>query len=224
MSDRVQMTIDVVSDVVCPWCYLGKHRLEQALAAMPEVDAEIRWRPFQLDPTIPPGSIDRAEYIRRKFGGPEALDQAHQHLKQAGAAAGIDYEFERITRSPNTIDPHRLIRWAGEAGVEDAMVERLFRLYFTEGADVGDHTVLVQAAKELGMDGDTVARDLATDRDRAQVKADIDSAAHAGITGVPCFIFDRRAAVMGAQSPQILMSGIRQALNARALEPAEEPV
>ena len=218
MSERVQLAIDVVSDVVCPWCYLGKHRLEQALAAMPEIDAEIRWRPFQLDPTIPPGGIDRGEYIRRKFGGPQALDQAHQHLRQAGSAAGIDYEFERITRNPNTIDAHRLVRWASEAGVEGEMVEKLFRLYFTEGADVGDHAVLVRAAKDLGMDGDAVARDLASDRDQAQVNADIESAAHAGITGVPCFIFDRRAAVMGAQTPQVLMSAIQQALNARAEE------
>lgn len=219
MTERTRMVIDVVSDVVCPWCYLGKHRLQEALAGVPEVDAEVRWRPFQLDSTIPPGGIARSEYIRRKFGGPEALEQSHTHLKQAGAALGIDYEFGRITRSPNTIDAHRLIRWAAEAGVEDAMVEKLFRLYFTEGADIGDHTVLVEAAKGLGMDGEATARDLAGDRDRAQVRADINSAAQAGITGVPCFIFDRRAAVMGAQSPQILISGIRQALTARAEEP-----
>jgi predicted DsbA family dithiol-disulfide isomerase len=212
------MTIDVVSDVVCPWCYLGKHRLEQALASIPEIDAEIRWRPFQLDPTIPPGGIDRAEYVKRKFGGPEALDSAHAHLTKAGAAAGVDYHFELITRSPNTIDAHRVIRWASEAGVEDALVERLFRLYFSEGADIGDHNVLAQAAAAEGMDGKAVARDLATDRDHAQVEADIRSASQAGITGVPCFIFDRRAAVMGAQTPEVLVSAIRQALNARAEE------
>lgn len=218
MSERIRLAIDVVSDVVCPWCYLGKHRLEQALAAVPEIDAEIRWRPFQLDPTIPPEGVDRAEYVRRKFGGPEALDGPHQHLAQAGAAAGIDYHFDRITRSPNTIDAHRLLRWAAEAGAEGPLVEHLFHLYFSDGADIGSHAVLAQAAQDVGMDADAVARDLATDRDRAQVQADIQSASRAGITGVPCFIFDRRAAVMGAQSPEVLVSAIRQALNAQAEE------
>jgi predicted DsbA family dithiol-disulfide isomerase len=215
MRASAPLTVDVVSDVVCPWCYLGKRRLEAAARLVPEIPLRIRWRPFQLDPTIPPEGIPRADYVRRKFGSPEALDRPNAQLAKAGAEVGIPYAFDKIARSPNTIDAHRLIRWAAEAGREDAMVERLFRLYFVEGADVGDRNVLARAAADVGMDATTVAADLANGRDRDEVQAEINAASAAGVTGVPCFIFDRRAAVMGAQAPELLASAIRQVATGR---------
>lgn len=210
MSGAPPLGVDVVSDVVCPWCYLGKRRLEAAAKLVPEIPLQIRWRPFQLDPTIPQGGIPRDEYVRRKFGSLDALARPNAHLAKAGAEVGIDYAFDKIARSPNTIDAHRMIRWAAEAGYQDEMVERLFRLYFVEGADVGDHNILARAAADVGMDAAAVASDLATDRDRESVRSEIDAASAAGVTGVPCFIFDLRAAVMGAQAPELLASAIRQ--------------
>lgn len=209
------LAVDVVSDVVCPWCYLGKRRLEAAAKLVPEIPLQIRWRPFQLDPTIPPNGIPRSEYIQRKFGSPDALDRPNAQLAKAGAEVGIPYAFDKIKRSPNTIDAHRLVRWAAASGHEDAMVERLFRLYFVEGGDVGDHAVLVKAATEVGLDAATVAADLATDRDRDIVQREIANISAAGVTGVPCFILDTRAAVMGAQAAEVLASAIRQVAAAR---------
>jgi predicted DsbA family dithiol-disulfide isomerase len=209
------LSVDVVSDVVCPWCYLGKRRLEAAAKLVLEIPLDIRWRPFQLDPTIPPEGIPRAEYVRRKFGSPEALDRPNTHLTAAGTEVGIPYAFDKIARSPNTIDAHRVIRWAAEAGHQDEMVERLFRLYFVEGADVGDHKVLAQAGADVGMNAAALTADLATDRDREAVQREISAVSAAGVTGVPCFILDTRAAVMGAQSAELLASAIRQMAAAR---------
>lgn len=215
MTDVQPLSVDVVSDVVCPWCYLGKRRLEAAAKLVPEIPLRVRWRPFQLDPTIPPEGMPRAEYVRRKFGSADALDRPNAHLAGAGAELGIQYAFDRIKRSPNTLDAHRLIRWAEGNGHQEQMVERLFRLYFTEGADVGDPAVLAQAAADTGMNSAAIAADLATDRDREAVRSEIGAASAAGVTGVPCFIFDLRAAVMGAQAPELLASAIRQAVAAR---------
>jgi predicted DsbA family dithiol-disulfide isomerase len=136
------LTIDVVSDVVCPWCYLGKRRLEQALALMPDRDTTVRWRPFRLDPTIPPEGIDREDYLTRKFGSLEAVADSHQRLTEIGQAEGITYRFDAITRAPNTVNAHRLARWASAENRQDAMVERLFAAYFSEGLDVGDNAVV----------------------------------------------------------------------------------
>jgi predicted DsbA family dithiol-disulfide isomerase len=215
LSAAPPLGVDVVSDVVCPWCYLGKRRLEAAVKLVPEIPLQIRWRPFQLDPTIPPEGMPRADYVLRKFGSSNALDRAHVQLTNAGAELGIPYAFDRITRSPNTIDAHRVVRWAADAGHQDEIVERLFRLYFVEGADVGDRAVLAQAAADVGIDAAAVAADLATDRDLESVQSEISAASAAGVTGVPCFIFDLRAAVMGAQAPELLASAIRQVAAAR---------
>jgi predicted DsbA family dithiol-disulfide isomerase len=209
------VTIDVVSDVVCPWCYLGKRRLEKALTLAPEVPTVVRWRPYRLDPTIPPGGIDRKEYIIRKFGSLEAIEPAHERLVAYGKAEGIDYRFERIERSANTIDAHRLIRWAAAAGLQEAMVERLFAAEFTEGKDVGSLRVLAALAGEVGMDTETVGRRLASDEDRAEVIAEVENATRIGVTGVPCFILDGRYAVMGAHPAESLAAAIRDALAKR---------
>jgi predicted DsbA family dithiol-disulfide isomerase len=204
------LTIDVVSDVVCPWCYLGKSRLEQAIAAVPDIPVAVRFRPYSLDPSVPPEGEDRAAYIVRKFGSANALDAGHQRLEAMGREAGIDYHFDRITRSPNTLDAHRLVRWATEAGKGAEMVDRLFRAYFSEGRDVGDHNVLGALATDVGLDGAAIAARLATDDDKASVRAAIDEAYQIGVTGVPTFILGGKYGVVGAQSVEALTEAIRQ--------------
>jgi predicted DsbA family dithiol-disulfide isomerase len=210
------VAIDVVSDVVCPWCYLGKHRLEAAIAMVPEVAAEVRWHPFQLDASIPQGGIDRAEYIRRKFGDASRIEPIHQRLTDWGHALGIDYHFERITRSPNTIDVHRLVRLVSEAQQNDA-VEALFKAYFTDGRDVGDHAVLADIGSAFGLDRGATLASLAGDEGRAAVLAEIEDAYRVGINGVPCFILNQRYAVMGAEAPETIAKAIRQAATAGAV-------
>src|SRR5271170_2200780 len=137
-AEPSEMNIEVVSDVVCPWCYVGKRRLEAALAQSDDAAVAVRWRPFQLDPTIPPEGLDRQAYMRAKFRDDARLAEAHTRLKALGAEVGIQFDFEAISRAPNTLDAHRLIRWAFEAGVQDAVVERLFSDYFEHGRDIGD--------------------------------------------------------------------------------------
>lgn len=209
MTEHKPFTVDVVSDVVCPWCYLGKHRLAHALTLIPEMPVVVRWHPFRLDPTIPPGGIPRDEYFTKKFGSPTAVDAAHQRLEQLGAAEGITYRFDLIQRSPNTTDAHRLVAWAQSEGMGEAMVERLFSAYFSEGLDVGDHVVLADLAAAVGLDREAAAARLASDADRAEVIAEMEQAPQIGISGVPCFILAGRYAVMGAQAPETLAKAIQ---------------
>ncbi|WP_119392378.1 DsbA family oxidoreductase [Taklimakanibacter lacteus] len=209
------LTIDIVSDVVCPWCYVGKKRLEAALRELPEQKVAIFWRPFQLDPTIPKEGIPRRTYLERKFGGPEKIAQLHAPLIEIGKAEGIPFAFDKITRSPNTLDAHRLIRWAHEAGRQSEMVSRLFALYFTEGGDIGNKEVLLKAATEAGLDGALVAQLLATEADLDPVIAEINGAAKMGISGVPTFIFASRFAISGAHPAETLKKAIQQSLTAR---------
>ena len=218
MTDRQTLTIDVVSDVVCPWCYLGQKRLDHAIAAAPDIDVAVTWRPFQLDPTIPPEGMDRKAYMRAKFGDEARLHDAHARLEALGAAEGIDYAFDAITVSPNTLDAHRVIRWAGANGPEaqNKLVRLLFKLYFEEGADIGDRAVLAQAAGEAGMDAAVVEAMLASDADRDAVAEEAATASRMGVTGVPCFLFEGKYAVMGAQDTSTLTDAIRQIAAAKA--------
>lgn len=209
------MTVDVVSDVVCPWCYLGKRRLELALEEAEDVAVEVRWRPFQLDPTIPEGGIDREEYFREKFGDLTRVAAIHERLKELGDGVGIRFAFERIARTPNTLDAHRLIRWASIEGAGEEVVEKLFSLFFEDGADLGDIDVLVEAAVSAGLPGDLVRRLLEGDADRDAVREEIATAQRIGVTGVPCFIIDGRYAVMGAQEPEAIVAALRQARDER---------
>lgn len=204
------VVIDVVSDVVCPWCYVGKKRLEAAMRMLPEQNFAVFWRPFQLDPTIPKEGLPRKTYLERKFGNLERLTQTHAQLVEIGKAEGIAFAFDRITRSPNTLDAHRLIRWAHEAGKQTEMVDRLFALYFAEGADIGNHEVLIQAAVEVGLDGTLVTQLLATGADLDPVIAEINAAGKMGITGVPTFIFASRYALSGAQPAETIKKAIEQ--------------
>jgi predicted DsbA family dithiol-disulfide isomerase len=203
--------IDVVSDVVCPWCYLGKRNLEIALEQIGDLSIEVTWRPFQLDPTTPPEGVDRKTYFERKFGSLEAIAPAHARLVEMGRKVGIDYRFDDIRRTPNTLDAHRVIRWANEAGLGNAMVDRLFRAYFTEALDIGDRRILADLAAEVGLDRETVAARLAAGDDRQSVEQEIEEAQRMGVTGVPCIIVNHRYAVMGAQPPGTIVEAIRQA-------------
>src|ERR1700737_4769310 len=166
------ITVDVISDVVCPWCYLGKRRLERAIGLLPQLEFAVRWHPFRLDPTIPPDGIDRRDYLTGKFGSLDAIAATHASLTALGDREGIVFHFEAIARAPNTVDAHRVIRWASLIGLGEVMVERLFRAYFPAGNDVGDRSTLVGLAADLGMSGDIAGR-LASDEDVAEVTGEI---------------------------------------------------
>ncbi len=205
------LTIDVVSDIVCPWCYIGKRRLERALALRPDVPVEVRWRPFFLNPWVPREGVDRDQYLETKFGSVDAYKSIAKRVEAAAAQEGLVYALDKIARQPNTIDAHRLIRWAHERGNAPKMKQRLMELYFREGGDLTDREVLVQAAREAGLDPEEARRDLASERDVAEVEADAARANQAGINGVPFFIFGNKLGVSGAQSPEILASAIDKA-------------
>lgn len=210
------LKIDVVSDVMCPWCYIGKRRLEKALDLVgEELATEVEWHPFQLDPTLPPEGKDRQAYLEEKFGGAERATTVYARVAEAGAEEQIPFAFDRITRSPNTLDAHRVIRWAGVEGVQDAVIERLFAAYFLEGADLTRPDTLVKAAAEGGMDPEVVDRLLASDADLAETEAEVVRAQAMGVQGVPCFILDGKYAVSGAQPADVLADAIRQVAAAR---------
>ncbi|WP_127598673.1 DsbA family oxidoreductase [Nitratireductor alexandrii] len=212
MSEPQTVQVDVVSDVVCPWCYIGKKRLERALQAVGDIEVELRWRPYQLDPTIPAEGHDRKAYMLAKFGSREKLAEAHDAVKAAGADEGIAFDLGAIAVSPNTLDAHRLIRWAQTVGAEaqTRLVGLLFKAYFEDGKDIGERTVLIEAATEAGMDAALAETLLATDADRDAVRSEIDTAQNMGIRGVPCFLIENKYAVMGAQDPATLADAIRQ--------------
>jgi len=209
------LVIDVVSDVVCPWCFIGKHRLEQAIALRPDIPVEIRWRPYFLNDWVPREGISRDEYLTKKFGSPERYKSIAGRVSAAAAAEGLTYNVDGISRQPNTTDCHRLILWAGSAGGSDnagKMKQRLMELYFTQGADLTDREVLVQAAVDCGMDGALTREWLASDRDVDRVTAEAEQAKQAGIDGVPCFILGGVLAVSGAQDPITLADAIARAV------------
>jgi predicted DsbA family dithiol-disulfide isomerase len=207
------LTIDIVSDVVCPWCYLGEKRLEAALAQAPHPVA-LRWRPYQLDPTIPEGGLDRAAYMAKKFGASGRLQSVHDNLVRLGAEVGLPFAFDKIKRAPNTLDAHRLIRWANSAGVQGKVVDRLFEAYFVEGRDIGDRGVLIDIAQECGLDAGLVEKLLAEGADVELVREEIAEAQAIGVSGVPFFIFAGRLGVPGAQEPSVLMRAMAQARQA----------
>ncbi len=218
MAERQTLTIDVVSDVVCPWCYLGQKRLDNAIAAVPDVDVSVNWRPFQLDATIPPEGMDRKAYMKAKFGDEARLRDAHARLEALGKAEGIDYAFDAITVSPNTLDAHRVIRWAGadSAETQNRLVRDLFKTYFERGENIGDRAVLVEVARRAGMEGAVVESLLAGDADNEAVANEAATASRMGVTGVPCFLFEGKYAVMGAQEVSTLTDAIRQIAAAKA--------
>jgi predicted DsbA family dithiol-disulfide isomerase len=206
------LTVDVVSDVVCPWCFIGKKRLEKAIALRPDIAVEVRWHPYFLNDWVPREGISRDEYLTKKFGSPERYKSIAGRVADAAAAEGLTYNVGGIARQPNTLDCHRLILWARNTGDPARMKQRLMELYFTEGADLTDREVLVRAAADCGMDP-AVTRDLlASDRDVERVTQEAEQAKEAGIDGVPCFILGGVMAVSGAQDPTYLADAMGRAV------------
>lgn len=210
-SAEAAVRIDVVSDVVCPWCFVGKRRLEQALQLTPDLTTTVYWRPFQLDGTVPKGGIARADYLNRKFGADRAKDM-YGRLERIGEEVGIAFAFDRIKTQPNTLDAHRLLRWAQDVGTQSAVKERLLTLFFLEGADIGDPEILADVGAANGLDRATTLRLLGGATDEAEVREEVASIQRMGINGVPFFIFNNRVGASGAQPAETLVQGMRQSL------------
>jgi predicted DsbA family dithiol-disulfide isomerase len=212
------VSIDVVSDVVCPWCYVGMKRLDKAIAAVPDIDVTVNWRPYQLDPSVPEQGMDRKAYMLAKFGSEQRIRQMHERIEGLGRDEGIEFRFDDIKVAANTLDAHRVIRWAGTAGegVQHEVVRRLFDQNFVQGGNLNDPATLVAAAREAGMDASVVEALLPTDADKDAVRNEIATASRMGITGVPCFLFEGKYAVMGAQDAATLTDAIRQIADAKA--------
>jgi predicted DsbA family dithiol-disulfide isomerase len=201
---------------MCPWCYIGKRRLEAALERLP-YPLQVHWRPYQLDGTLPPEGKDRKAYLADKFGSVEKAGEIYKNVSDAGELEDIPFAFDNIAVSPNTLDAHRLIRWAGSASadVQDRLVESLFQAYFLYGENIGDHAVLVRIAEDVGMDSKLVAEMLENGADRDLVAKEIELAQQMGVTGVPTFIVDNKYALVGAQPADQLVSAIETIVSQR---------
>ena len=214
-----RITIDIVSDVVCPWCYLGKARLELAIAEVQdEVGVDLNWRPYRLNPDYPPEGVDQKKALEQKLGGAERVAQGHKMLTDLGRDVGIKFDFDAIKIGPNTLDAHRLIHWAVTESREkqDKVVDALFKANFEEGRNVGDHAVLLDIAEKAGLDRSVISTLLASDADRDLIIGEIDAAQKIGVNGVPFFIFDQQYAVSGAQTPDVLASALRDIAKMKA--------
>lgn len=217
------LTVDVVSDVVCPWCYLGERRLEQAVAAVSgDVAVAVTFRPYQLNPDLPAEGVDHKKYLAEKLGGPAAVAAAHDRLTDLGRADGIAFDFPAVKLSPNTLDAHRLLRWAMIEGpdVQRRVALALFKAYFEQGRNVGDRAVLLDVAEGCGMNRVVVATLFSAGADVDSVREEIGMARDMGVTGVPCFIIDNKYAVMGAQSAEMLADAFREIAALKAKERA----
>ena len=212
------LPIDMVSDVVCPWCFIGKRRLEKAIALRLDIAVEVRFRPYFLNPWVPREGMSRKEYLTTKFGSPERYRAIAERVARAAAAEGLTYNLDNIKRQPNTLDCHRLILWAGESAAR--MKQRLMELYCAEGGDLTDRDVLVAAAAECDLDAEWVRQRLAGQDDVERVTREAESAKEAGIDGVPCFVFGGRVAVQGAQAPEHLAQAIAHAADGQAQQRA----
>jgi len=215
------MQIDVIADPVCPWCVIGKRRLMRAMAMRPDLAFDVKWRPYRLDPSVPPEGMDRQAYMRLKFGeDPKKVVEMHKLIIAEGQKDGITFDFEAMTRRPDTLNAHRLIRWAEAAGVQDEVVERLFIAYFENGEDIGETRILSDIADLCGMDGREIAELLESDADAMLVEREDQLAREMGVTGVPAMIFGGKLAVSGAREPEVLLGVINRAEQMLAGEPA----
>ena len=221
VSNAEPVTIDVVSDVVCPWCFIGKRRLEKAVAQQPDIPIAVRWRPYFLNPWVPREGMSREDYLTTKFGSVQRYQGMAQRVAAAAEQEGLVYALDKIKRQPNTLDAHRLIRWADAIAGTSRMKQRLMDLYFTEGSDLSDREVLVKAAAACGLDADQTRARLASDVDTEAVTKEAEEAKAAGIDGVPCFIFGGMLAVSGAQAPDYLASMIARVATERARQSRE---
>lgn len=200
--------LDILSDPICPWCYIGKAHLDRALSARPDHRFEIEWHPFQLNPDMPDKGMDRREYLETKFGGREQAVKVYSQIEQAAIAAGLKIDFAGIKRTPNTIDAHRLIHWAGLEGRQTAVVTRLFKAYFEDGQDIGERSVLLDVAKAVEMDAAVTERLFASDADLDDIRARDAHARERGVTGVPTFVIANQHVVPGAQQPDLWLQVI----------------
>ena len=196
-------TLDIFSDPVCPWCYLGKANLDRALEAHPGHPFAVQWHPFQLNPDMAAEGVDKRSYLAARFGGVDKLDQIHARLRDTAKSAGVDLDPDTPTRIPNTLNAHRLIHWAGLEGRQTAMVSALFRAYWREGRDIGDVGVLAALAGEVGLDAKAIARLLATDADADDLIARDRDARAKGVTAVPTFLIAQQFVLSGAQPPEL---------------------
>ena len=201
-ADATMISIDLFSDPICPWCYIGKRRLEEALAIRPDIRVEIEWHGFQLNPMMPHVGMNRSDYLSLKFGNPDNARRLYENIEGVGQQAGIAFNFERIAVTPNTINAHRLIRLAGQYGVQNDVVERLFAAYFIDGENIGDIMSLASIGDAAGIDRVTAQTFLESGEDIEAVKSDDMQARQLGIQGVPFFILDHQYAVSGAQEPE----------------------
>lgn len=220
MTEPMKITVDVISDVACPWCFIGMKRLEAAIAMVPEIEVVTHWRPYQLDPTIPPDGLPRKAYMLKKFGSQERLQEIHDRIVPVGEAEGIRFNFDAMELSANTLDAHRLIRWAASErapdGAQAQIVRRLFEVNFEEAGNIGDRAVLAQLAGEAGMDEGLTEVLLSSSADIEAVQNEIQASARMGITGVPCFLLEGKYAIMGAQETEALATALRQVAGAKA--------
>jgi predicted DsbA family dithiol-disulfide isomerase len=217
-SVEASLKIDVVSDIVCPWCFIGKRKLEVALAELdnsePALGVEVRWHPFQLNPDLPADGISRASYVERKFGGAERAAQVYARVTDAGEAVGIPFRFDRIERQPNTLDGHRLIAWAQRQRDATPLVERLFSAFFLEGRPMDDRDELARVAAESGWSREDALAMLDSRAMHEEVQSESREALDVGIQGVPFFIFNGSIAVSGAQDPARLLEAVAAARRA----------
>jgi len=210
--------LDILSDPICPWCYIGKTNLDKALASVPDHPFVIEWHPFQLNPDMPEGGMDRREYLERKFGGKEGAVRAYAPVVEHAEKAGLNIDFEAMKRTPNTLDAHRLIHWAGIDGKQNQVVDALFTAYFVQGRDIGDHEVLADIADSVGMDAAVVLKLLKSDADRDDIRQRDTHSREMGVNSVPTFIVANQHAVPGAQPPELWAQVIGEIMS--QLEPS----
>jgi predicted DsbA family dithiol-disulfide isomerase len=201
---KARLSIEVVHDLVCPWCFLGVRRLLRTMRRRPDLLFDLIWRPFLLNPDMPRGGMARPDYVVRKFGGEDRARRLYASITEIGRGEGVQFRFDRLRRTPSSIDAHRLVRFAARYGYADAMVEALFSAHFTDGRDIGDHEVLVAVAEACGLDGAAAARFLPSEDETDLVHADNLRAHRLGINGVPCFVIGGRHAIAGAQEPEVI--------------------
>ena len=219
----MSLVIDVISDVVCPWCFIGKRHLESALAQYREKHPDapaptVRWHPFQLNPQLPKTGVPRAEYLEKKFGGPTRAQQIYARVTEAGKKAGIDFAFDRIAVQPNTVNAHRLVYHALDKGKQDAIVEALFNAYFLDARDLTKTDTLAEVAGKAGIDAKSAAEYIESDEDSDLITDADREARQVGVEGVPFFILNRRYGLSGAQPPEVLLQAMEEA--AAEQEPA----
>jgi len=201
---KARLSIEIVHDLVCPWCFLGVRRLMRTLRRRPDLMFDITWRTFLLNPDMPRSGMARPDYVVRKFGGEERAKRLYASIAEIGRGEGVLFRFDRIRRTPSSVDAHRLVRYAARFGQADAMVEALFTAHFTDGLDIGDHGLLAAIAAACGLDGNAARRFLIGDQEVDAVHADNLRAHRLGINGVPCFVLSGRHAIAGAQEPEVI--------------------